>query len=208
MRAFVLLSLSTASAWRVPPALAYNRRGLMQATVGISVLTLPRAPAEARPTELANTFLSKEELYAAAKARSEEEKVASLPINQLKASRTKLSMASELIDSGSWTELRDVIQATTGPKLSELLKDGGFVSPDARTLTIKLRKDLFNVDKFAYSQQSFPGSDVFAGYCAEGVVPREKGGCKVKPVYDKAPLNAAVNDALADFDALIKACEA
>lgn len=157
---------------------------------------------------MASSGLSKEELYAAAKARAEEEKVAALPINQLKASRAKLSTASDLIDSAQWTELRDVIQATTGPKLSELLKEGSFVNPEARSLTTKVRKDLFSVDKYAYSKQNFPGSDVFAGYCAEGVVPRESGGCKVKPVYDPAPLQAAVKDALADFDALIKVCEA
>ena len=77
--------------------------------------------------------------------------------------------------------------------------------PKASIPTTKLRKALFDVDKFAYSQQSFPGSDTFAGYCAEGVVPRDAGGCKMKPTIDKAPLVAKLKEALACFDEVIAA---
>jgi hypothetical protein len=38
-------------------------------------------------------------------------------------------------------------------------------------------------------------------------VPRDDGGCKVRPDTDVAPLKAAVKDALAKFDALIQLCE-
>ena len=82
------------------------------------------------------------------------------------------------------------------------------MNPETRALSTKLRKTLFEVDKFAYSQQSFPGSDTFAGYCAEGVVPREEGGCKVKPVFDPKPLLGTFKEAVSSFDALITACEA
>ncbi len=88
--------------------------------------------------------------------------------------------------------------------LGELKADGKGV----RELVAKMRKLLFEVETVAYSQQKFPGSDAFGGYCAEGVVPRDdKGGCKQKPTVDRAPLIANINGAVAVFDELIKVCE-
>jgi hypothetical protein len=168
MQATLVMTLSAASAWRVPPPpvsqVAQTRRGLMQAAASVSVLSLLQAPAHAMPSDLALSGMSKDDLYAAAKARSEGEKLAVMPINLLKASRDQFSTAAALIDASSWTELRDLIQATTGPKLSELLKDGKFFNPATQKLAIKIRKDLFSVDTFAYSQQSFLGIDSFSGY--------------------------------------------
>ena len=136
--------------------------------------------------------------------------MAALPINLIKALRDELATAAPLIDSGEWTKLRDILAATTGSKLTKLEEGGKFTKVrQVQLLTVKLRKTLFDLDKFAYSQQSFPGSDVFGGYCADGVVPRDAAsGCKVKPQIDKAPLKAALTAALTTFDELIAACGA
>lgn len=175
----------------------------------LSALAVTGVPsAHAKPSELATAGLSKEELYAKAKARSEAEKVAALPINRIKSARTELATAPDLIASGEWTTLRDLIQSSTGPPLVKTLDEGKFKAREVRVLTSKLRKQLLVVDAAAYSQQSFPGADVFAGYCSPGVVPREEGGCKVKPSMDTVPLLASIKDALATFDELISVCGA
>lgn len=101
------------------------------------------------------------------------------------------------------------VSAVCARRLNKIISEGGYDDKAARGATYKLRKAVFDVDKFAYSKQSFPGSDVFAGYCAEGVVPRDgKSGCKVKPTVDKGPLLAKIKEALAAYDELIKVAEA
>ena len=132
--------------------------------------------------------------------------MAALPINQLKRARDQFATAPSLVDSGDWDALRDLIQQTTGSNLSNLLKDGRYGTKEVRGLAVKMRKVLFEVDSFAYSQQSFPGSDLFSGYCAEGVVPREDGGCKQKPKSDKAPLKAQLGEAKKIYDTIIDKC--
>lgn len=206
MNLVIVALFASASALNVPQKPTQSRRGALQGALSAAAIFALRMPAEARPSDLAMSGLSKEELYAAVAERKEAERIAALPINQIKASREQLAGATALIEGGSWTELRDLITLTTGPKLTEIVKEGKFNNPKVRDLVIDLRKGLFSVDKFAYSQQSFPGADVFAGYCAEGVVPRDAGGCKVKPVYDTKPLFTAVTAALATFDELIATC--
>ena len=69
-------------------------------------------------------------------------------------------------------------------------------------LRVQLLKQLNEVELFAYSNQSaLPAS--ISGYCAPGIVPREEGSCKVRPVVDKAPAIAKVKEALATFDSLL-----
>ena len=113
-----------------------------------------------------------------------------------------------LVENDEWDALRDVIAQSTGQNLNKLTKEGRYTSKTVGELKAKLRKALFDVDNFAYSQQSFPGADLFAGYCAEGVTPRGDGGCKLKPVVDKTAYLAKLKEANSIFDQLIKACEA
>ena len=83
--------------------------------------------------------------------------MAALPINLLKALRDDLAEAAPLIDSGEWTKLRDVLTASTGSSLTKLEEAGKFTKVrQVQLLTVKMRKTLFDFDKFAYSRQSFP----------------------------------------------------
>ena len=66
------------------------------------------------------------------------------------------------------------------------------------------RKKVFEVDTFAYSQQNFPGSDLFSGYCAEGVVPRGDGGCKLKPSIEKGQWITLLKEAAALYEAMVQ----
>ena len=163
------------------------------------------------PSQLAQDLnkggISKEEYYAALQTRKETERVAALPITKLKSKRDKFKTASSLVESESWDALRDLIQDTTGAPFVAVVNEGKFDAPEIRTAAVKVRKLVFDVDKFAYSQQSFPGSDVLSGYCAPGVVPREKGGCKPKPVVEKAPLLAKLKDAAMVYDEVVRLCE-
>jgi len=194
----VATALVSAAALRVP---LESRRAVL---AGSCAAAFSVAPAFAKPSELADPSLSKEERLAAAKARQQAEITAALPINRLKAKRDQLATADALINGGQWTDLRDLIQETTGSSLSKLQTEQKWEQKSIRLATAKMRKLLFDVDKFAYSQQSFPGSEAFSGYCAEGVVPRDsKSGCKVKPAVDKAPLLAAVKGAVGAFDEII-----
>ena len=182
-----------------------RRAVLNAAAAGALSASFGALPAFAKPSELADPSLSKEDRLALAKKRQEAEITAALPLNRLIAKKDRLSsFGSAFIHSGQWTELRDLIQQTTGPSLSKLQMEEKWEGKEIRIATAKMRKQLFEVDKFAYSQQAFPGSDVFAGYCAEGVVPRDsKTGCKLKPAVDKSPLLAAVKDAVTTFDEII-----
>jgi len=184
-----------------------SRRHVLVQVSGVAA-ALSASAAEAKVSEIGSAGLSKEEFYEALASRKEAERVAALPINQLKRARDKFATAPSLVEGGDWNGLRDVIQLTTGPNLSKFLKEGNYQTKEVQALTVKMRKLLFDVDAFAYSQQSFPGSDVFAGYCAEGVVPRETGGCKQKPVVDKPPWIAKLEEAKGIFDDIIKKCDA
>ena len=178
-----------------------GRRAVCAAAAGALSTSFSALPAFAKPTELAS--LSNEERLVLAKKRQEAENVAGLPINRLKEKRDRLSTADTLIDSGRWTDLRDLFQVTTGAPLSKLLAAQKWNTKEIRMATAKMRKQLFEVDQFAFSQQSFLGGDAFNGYCAEGVVPRGTDGCKVKPTNDKAPLLAAVKGALTTFGEIV-----
>ena len=179
-----------------------GRRAVIRAAAAGALSTSFSAlPAFAKPTELAS--LSNEERLVLAKKRQEAENVAGLPINRLKDKRDRLSTADTLINSGRWTDLRDLLQVTTGAPLSKQLAEQKWNSKEIRIATAKMRKQLFEVDQFAFSQQSFLGGDALSGYCAEGVVPRGTDGCKVKPTTDKAPLLAAVRGALTTFDEIV-----
>ena len=213
----LLVALSAVSALRVPLQAqptqtrfhSTNRRELLAQAVGAAAaLTTAVTPAFAKPTELAASGMSKEERVRLALARKAAEEEAALPINRLKQARERLSSASSLIDQGDWSELRDLIQETTGPSLSKLQAENKWTRKEIRIATVDMRKALFTIDKFAYSQQSFPGSDVFAGYCAPGVVPRSDDGCKMKPAVDKTPLLDALKSALTSFDQVIKLSDA
>jgi len=204
MRALLIVCVaSAASALRVPH-LATRRAVLSASSFAALTVTLP---AFAKPSELADPSLSNEERYAKAKARQEAEIIAALPINRLKAKKDALKGAESLIQNNQWTALRDLITETTGPALAKLQEENDWTEKDIRLATAKLRKEMFKVDTVAYKQQGFPGSEAFAGYCAEGVVPREKGGCKVKPAMDKAPLFASLSAAVVAFEEIIALAE-
>jgi len=202
-------ALSTAAALRLPAAHGQqqSRRSVLASAAGAAAAMAATA-AQAKVSEIGSSGLSKEEFYAALAARKETDRIAALPINQIKRARDRFAAAPSLIESDNWDGLRDLIQQTTGSSLTQLEKAGNYQTKEVRALTNKMRKLLFDVDTFAYSQQSVPGADVFAGYCAAGVTPRETGGCKVKPSADKAPQMAKVKDAVAVFDQIVATCGA
>ena len=133
--------------------------------------------------------------------------MAALPINQLKRARDRFATAPSYVESNDWDVLRDIIRETTGPDLTALLKSGRFMSQGVLGSTNKLRKLLFDVDTFAYSQQKVPGADLFAGYCADGVVPRDDSACKVRPQSEKPPWIAKLKEGSAIFDEIVKLCD-
>ena len=185
-----------------------GRRAVL-ASAGAALFAVQPRSVSAKVSELGQAGLSKEDFNKALAARKEAERVAALPINQLKQSREEFATASTLVETGDWNKLRDLISDTTGRGLVAITKEGGFsVRPGVRDTTTKLRKVVFDVDNFAYSQQEVPGANLFSGYCAEGVVPRDDSGCKLKPTGDKKPLLAKLKEANALFDQLIKQCEA
>jgi len=204
-------SLSAASALRLPTQLdaPQTRRGAVHAAAigALGSVLATVAPAVAAPSELAKQLasgaISQEEFYAAAAARKEADRVAALPINQLKAAREKLaSNAPGLIEKGDWSTLRDIISETTGTSFTKNKEEANLKGETARNFSIIVRKKMFEIDSVAYSNQSFlPGA--FTGYCADGVVPRDDSGCKVKPKVDTKPLIVALNEAIAAFDGLI-----
>jgi len=210
----VLVFAAAASALRVPvqrvgqSMASHTRRGMLrQVASGTAFAALATAtPAFAAVSEIGAKFgsgaISKEELYAAAAARKEAERVSKLPINRLKVMREQLSGGSALIKSGNWNGLRDLIASTTGSEFSKFKKEAGLTSEPARELSIKLRKAIIAIDTVAYSQQSIMPAGL-SGYCADGVVPREEGGCKVKPVVETAPLLANLDVALTAFDGIL-----
>lgn len=214
LRQLLLAAMCLSTAWALrlpaksPQSVTYTRRGMMQAAGALATFAAIAPAAEAAPSEIAEQFaagkLTKEEFYAAAKVQRDLEAEAMLPVNQLKALRSQLSTAPKYIEGGDWNGLRDLFQETTGSSLLKRLKEAGVKGREAEVLTAKVRKALYDVDLFAYSQQSILPA-ALSGYCADGVVPRdEKGGCKLKPKADTAPLIAKVQDALAAFDELIK----
>ena len=183
-----------------------GRRAVL-ASAGAALFAAQPFSASAAVSELGKAGLSKEEFAKALAERKEAERVAALPINQLKRSRDKFATASSLVESGDWNELRDVISDTTGRGLVTITKEGGFSSEKVRETASKLRKTVFDVDQYAYTQQEVPGSNLFSGYCAEGVVPRDGASCKVKPTGDKAPLLAKLKEADAIFNELVTLCD-
>lgn len=193
------------AAWS-PQAPLMDRRAVLSgvAAAAVPLLTTPLA-ASAEVSELGRAGLSKEEFYQKLAERKEAERVAALPINRLIGLRDRFAVTQDLLDKGEWSALRDVIQQTTGPALRAVQKDGNFQSKEVLAATTKLRKAVFDVEAFAYSQQDFPGSDMFAGYCADGVVPRGDGGCKLKPVADKTKVATALKDAKTAYDDIVKA---
>ena len=186
---------------------ACSRRGVLVHAAGALAAFSTVAAANAEVSDIGKAGLSKEEFYAALAKRKKEEEFLALPINQLKAKRDQFAKAPTLIEAGDFDGLRDLITSTTGPSLTALIKTGRFGTKEVLAYTNKMRKVLFEVDTFAYSQQNFPGADLFAGYCAEGVIPREEGGCKVRPTAEKAPYIALAKDASALFDQLVAAAE-
>jgi len=205
----VLALLPVVGALRLPvePSTGSSRRGvLLQAASAAATLAVAAQPACAAVSEIGAKYgtgaISKEELYAAAAARKEADRVAQLPINKFKAQRAKLDGAKALIESRDWNSLRDLIVETTGPTFSQNKKDCGLLTPEARDFSITLRKNIVAIDTVAYSQQSILPA-ALTGFCADGVVPREEGGCKVKPTVDTAPLLSELKEAIAAFDGLI-----
>lgn len=195
--------LLAAASWS-PQAPLVDRRALLRGAAAFAVpaLVTPLG-ASAIVSDLGKSGLSKEEFYQALADRKEAERVAALPINQLKAMRERYGTASALVDSGDWSTLRDVISETTGAKLRDVQKQGKFTGKACLEATSKLRKLMFQVDTFAYSQQDFPGADLFSGYCADGVVPRESGGCKLKPKADRATVIAQLKEGAALYDTIV-----
>lgn len=183
-----------------------GRRALL-ASAGAALLATQPLVANAKLSELADPTLSKDEFYAKLAERKEAERVAALPINQLKRSRDQFNTASKLLESEEYNTLRDVISDTTGRGLTTVLKEGRFAGSKEREVVNALRKTVYDVDNYAYSKQEVPGANAFSGYCADGVVPRETGGCKLKPKADKAPLLAKLKEASTIYDKLVKLCE-
>ena len=205
-----MLTVVTALAAWSPQAPLLDRRAMLggaAAAVFPAALVANPLATNAAVTDIGKAGLSKEEFYAALAARKEKERIAALPINRIKSLRDSFASASSLADADNWSGLRDLIQETTGPNLRTLLKEGRYEVAAVIAPTNQLRKVTFEVDKFAYSQQDFPGADLFAGYCAEGVVPRGDGGCKLKPKVDKSSVIAQLKEASALYDQLIKAAE-
>lgn len=183
------------------------RRGLFQAAATCALLVAIPANADDANRKLTPREVARAEQLAYLAARRENEEAAAKPIARLQAVREKLAGATQLVEREDWNELRNTIQLT-GPSLSALIKEGGY---DKKTelppLLTKLRAGLLKVDKFAYQQQvsNLPGMP--SPYCAPGVVPREgKGACILRESVDTAPLNAAIKEAVANFDAILKAC--
>jgi len=201
-----LLSSPATSALRLHSAVVHNRRGAI-ATGALAALTAASPPAQA----LTSKQIAKAELQAKLDARKEEERLAALPINQLKAKRDSLARASDLVESEKFSELREVLTDATGNSLSKLLgtmfsgKDKGEVV----ALTNDLRKTVGIVDAAAYTeeQERFGVGSVLSGYCADGVVPRDEvGGCKVRSGPDKASLIEALKKATLTYDKLLAVC--
>ena len=187
---------------------ATTRRGVLTSAAGALATFAVATPALAEQSDIAKQLgsgaITKEEYNAALQARKEAERVAALPVNQLKGLRTKLATAEGLIEASNWDGVRDVIQSSTGKNLNDVLKKSDYVkSEKGRILVVKLRKAIYNVDLTAHKQQDFPGAAAFSGYCAEGVIPKNDDGCKVKPAVDKPPLVADLKSSLAAFDELI-----
>lgn len=182
-----------------------TRRGVLSGA--LASVAFAAAPAFAEQSDLAKDLaagkLSKDEYYAAIAARKEAERVAVLPVNRLKVLRQKLATCDAAINSGDWDGVRDIIRESTTKELIAAVNAGGYGKKDeGKILTTKIRKAVYNVDLAAYGQQDLFGG-IGGSYCAEGVVPREGGGCKPRPSVDKAPLLAGIKDALSAFDQLI-----
>lgn len=151
----------------------------------------------------------KAELAEMAAKRTEEERIAALPITKLKVARDKIAEGGTLIEKGNWDELRSRIVLQ---EVNDIVKRATpYKSPNAEkiaSLKSKLLKQLKPVDEFAYKQQKeefMPA--VLKDYCAPGVVPRdEPGACKVRPVLDRAGKTDELKAAVATLDALIQAC--
>ena len=181
-----------------------TRRGVLSGA--LASVAFAAAPAFAEQSDLAKDLaagkLSKDEYYAAIAARKEAERVAVLPVNRLKV-LLELATCDAAINSGDWDGVRDIIRESTTKELIAAVNAGGYGKKDeGKILTTKIRKAVYNVDLAAYGQQDLFGG-IGGSYCAEGVVPREGGGCKPRPSVDKAPLLAGIKDALSAFDQLI-----
>lgn len=190
-----------------------SRRGALSAGAfaAVAVAVQPVSAKFVEPEEGA-VFTSKQklkaELAAAAATRTEEERIAALPITKLKVVRDKIAEGSVLVDRGNWDELRARIELQ---EVNDVVKRAvPYQSPasqDVAALKTKLLAQLRPVDEFAYKQQKeeFMPS-ILKDYCAPGVVPRdEPGACKLRPVLDKVPAQARLKDAVATLDAIIKA---
>jgi len=183
-----------------------SRRSVLSGA--LASVAFAAAPAFAEQSDVAKQFaagtLSKEELYAFAAERKEAERVAALPVNRLKNLRALLASSEQLIDAGKWEELREVIRLSTTSDLIKAVNDGGIGKTDeGKILVTKVRKAVYNIDLVAFGTQSVFG-DSLSGYCAPGVVPRDKKtGCKERPPIDKAALMVDLKKALESFDKII-----
>merc|ERR1719453_2549302 len=126
--ALLLGLLGGSAALRTPLA---SRRAVVAQAGSLAVLTTG-LPAGAKPTELASGKISKEERTELALKRKAAEETAQLPLNRLKAKREGLAKADELIASGSWDALRDLIQLETGPSLSKLQSENKWQTKEVR----------------------------------------------------------------------------
>ena len=203
-----MVFVSAAAALRVPSSLA-SRRAVLAQGAGVFAALAVSTAADAKVSEIGTSFdaSNKEEFYKALAARKEAERIAALPVNQLKVARDRFAGAPALVEKDDWSALRDLMQQTTGQFLTnqvKLIRLSSKELTEVKTLTTKLRKKVFEVDTFAYSQQNFPGSDLFSGYCAEGVVPRGDGGCKLKPSIEKGQWITLLKEAAALYDQIVQ----
>ena len=155
---FGIATLTSALRLPAPATQQQSRRGLLINSAGAlasfaSLAVAPPVQALGPPG-----VLSKEELAARIQERREEEKIAALPINKLKAIRATIADAPALLDAADWAGVRTTI-GLAGPSFSKLIKSSGFsdaVTLQALKLTVQLRKDLLPADTFAYNEQVSP----------------------------------------------------